>query len=104
MAAGVPVVSSDRGGLVDIIKHMDNGLTTHAGDPGSMAWGILQLLNAPELSQSVKLSARQDVTKNYTWQAIARLSAATYEQAMASHVAAPARVAYLPIRPDSNVA
>lgn len=84
MAAGVPVVSSYRGGLVDIVKHLDNGLTTFAGDPTSMSWALLQLLNNPELVESVKRSARQDVVSNYSWEAIAVRTAETFERVLSA--------------------
>jgi len=86
MAAGVPVVTSDRGGLVDIIKHLDNGLTTFAEEGNSVAWALLQLLNNAGLACKVKAAARADVLENYTWAAIAKQTAETFERVIAAPV------------------
>ena len=39
MAAKVPAVVSDVGGLRDFVQHMYNGVTTYSGNPQSLAWG-----------------------------------------------------------------
>src|SRR3984885_13086201 len=44
MAANVPVVTSDSGGLTDFVEHGVTGLTTYAGDAGSLTWGLLGVL------------------------------------------------------------
>ncbi len=49
MAAKVPVVTSDAGGLAEFVEHMVTGVTTYTGDSGSLAWGLLEILRSPEL-------------------------------------------------------
>lgn len=78
MAASLPTVTSDNGGLVDIIRHMDNGLTTYAGDPKSLAWGLLQVLDNPELAAQVGKRAREHVLEHYTWEAITHRTVEAY--------------------------
>ena len=48
MAAGVPVVASDCGGLDEIIEHGKDGLKCRSGDAFSLAGCILDILHNPE--------------------------------------------------------
>lgn len=79
MAATLPTVTSDNGGLTDIIQHMENGLTTFAGDSESLAWGLLQVLDSPELAQKVGTRARAHVLEHYSWEAITTKTVAAYQ-------------------------
>jgi len=78
MAASLPTVTSDNGGLVDIIRHMENGLTTFAGNVDSLAWGLLQVLDDPELAEKVGAQARAHVLEHYSWVSITAKTAALY--------------------------
>ncbi len=80
MAACVPTITSDNGGLVDIVEHMHNGLTTYAGDSNSLAWGILQVLDNPELAEGLKTRARAHVLEHYSWGAIAARTLQAYNE------------------------
>jgi glycosyltransferase involved in cell wall biosynthesis len=44
MAAGVPVVVSDAGGLKEVVQHDLSGTVTLAGNVDSLAWGITRAL------------------------------------------------------------
>ena len=48
MAAHVPVVVSDAGGLPEVVENNVTGITTYAGNPNSLADGLLRLLHEPE--------------------------------------------------------
>ncbi len=72
MAANVPVVVSDVGGLRDFVEHMVNGVTTYAGNSQSLAWGILEVLRNPELAQRLRETAFDRVQNIYNWKAIAK--------------------------------
>ena len=52
MAAKVPAVTSDTGGLRDFVENMINGVTTYTGDSSSLAWGLLEVLS--EMKNSPK--------------------------------------------------
>ncbi|HNB21632.1 MAG TPA: glycosyltransferase family 4 protein [Candidatus Melainabacteria bacterium] len=82
MAARVPTVTSDAGGLKDIVEHTKDGITTFAGDPSSLAWGILQILDNPELAKSIKAAARQKVLDQFTWTKIAERTLDFYATAL----------------------
>lgn len=76
MAAQVPVVTSDVGGLKDFVENMVTGVTTYAGDSGSLAWGLLQVLRNPELAKRLRETAYDKVRHIYNWKVIA---SRTYE-------------------------
>jgi glycogen synthase len=78
MAAKVPVVVSDTGGLSDFVQNMVTGVTTYAGDSGSLTWGILEVLRNPNLAQSLVTSAYQKIKEIYNWQVIARRTSEVY--------------------------
>ncbi len=87
MAAGVPVVTSDAGGLTDFVEHMKTGITTYAGDPGSLAWGVLEILRNPDLASSLAASADRSVKEIYNWRIIAQRTLSVYEKVIAEAAA-----------------
>ena len=82
MAAQVPVVTSDVGGLKDFVEHMETGVTTYAGDAGSLAWGLLQVLRNPELSNYLREIAYDKVQHIYNWKVIARRTREVYQKVL----------------------
>jgi len=58
MAAGVPVVSSDVGGVGDLVVHGETGWLVPPGDPAALAQGIQRLLGDPELCRRLAVAAR----------------------------------------------
>jgi glycosyltransferase involved in cell wall biosynthesis len=80
MAAQVPVVTSDTGGLRDFVEHMATGVTTYAGDSGSLAWGLLEVLRRPELAARLTRDAYQKVQHIYNWKVIAKRTSEVYEK------------------------
>jgi glycosyltransferase involved in cell wall biosynthesis len=82
MAAGVPVVTSDAGGLTDFVEHGINGLTTYAGNAGSLTWGLLEVLRNTELAERIKKDAYEKVKNIYNWKAIAKKTLDVYDQVL----------------------
>ncbi len=82
MAAKVPVVTSDVGGLKDFVENMVTGVTTYAGDATSLAWGLLQVLRNPELAQRLRETAYDKVTHIYNWRVIASRTYEVYEKVL----------------------
>lgn len=83
MAAKVPVVTSDTGGLTDFVEHMVTGLTTYTGDSGSLSWGILELLRNPDLAGRLRDDAYEKVRTIYNWKVLAKRTLEVYEKVMA---------------------
>ncbi len=83
MAAGTPVVVSDVGGLRDFVEHMQNGITTYAGNSDSLAWGILQVLRNENLANHLNETATRSVEEVYNWKIITRKTQETYQKVLA---------------------
>jgi glycogen synthase len=82
MAAQVPVVTSDTGGLVDFVEHNQTGLTTYAGDIGSLSWGILEVLRNQGLADHLRAVAYDKVKHIYNWKVIAKRTMEVYERVL----------------------
>lgn len=80
MAAKCPVVVSEVGGLQDVVKHGETGITVYGDDPDSLAWGILHTLQHPEWAASRVKNAYSAVCTEYNWERIAETTANIYAQ------------------------
>ena len=69
-ATGVPVVTSDAGGIPYIVRDGENGLVVPSGDFAAMASGALRLIAEPELAVRLADRARHEAVQRYTWQAV----------------------------------
>ncbi|MFI5338533.1 MAG: glycosyltransferase family 4 protein [Candidatus Methylomirabilales bacterium] len=58
MAAGVPVISTDVGGVGDLVVHGETGWLVPPGDPAALARGIERLLGDPGLCRRLVATAR----------------------------------------------
>lgn len=87
MAARCPVVVSELGGLCDVVRHNDTGVTVYPDDPNSLAWGILYTLQHPELAAERVERAYRMVRDEYNWRYIAELTAGVYQQIVAERAA-----------------
>jgi glycosyltransferase involved in cell wall biosynthesis len=58
MAAGVPVLSTDVGGVGDLVAHGETGWLVPPGDPAALARGIERLLGDPALRRRLAGVAR----------------------------------------------
>jgi len=80
MAAEVPVVVSDVGGLGSIVEHTKSGITTYPGNADSLSWGILEGLKNDEYAAWLATNARKRVVEVYNWEKIAATTSAIYER------------------------
>lgn len=80
MAAKVPAVVSDVGGLRDFVRHMETGITTYAGNPQSLAWGLLEVLRNPGLAENLRRNALESVQNVYNWKVISDQTYAVYQE------------------------
>jgi len=78
MAAGVPVVVSDAGGLKEVVQHERTGLITWAGNAESLAWGLLRVLQDPRSARQRAERARRIVQHQFNWARIARQTRQLY--------------------------
>jgi glycogen(starch) synthase len=80
MAARAPVVVAETGGLAEVVRHAENGITVYPGDPASLAWGLLHTLRDPQAARRRVENAYREVLERYNWRAIARETIAVYER------------------------
>lgn len=80
MAARTPVVVSETGGLAEVVRHAETGITVYPGNPDSLAWGILHTLEHPEWARMRVENAYREVLERYNWTTIARQTVAVYER------------------------
>jgi len=69
-ACGLPVVTSDAGGIPHLVRQGDNGLMVPQGDPDALADAALRLFREPQLAARLAATARRDVETRYTWPAV----------------------------------
>ncbi|MEB3285464.1 MAG: glycosyltransferase family 4 protein [Candidatus Sericytochromatia bacterium] len=82
MAAKVPVVVADTGGLGSIVEHTKSGITTFSGDADSLSWGILEVLKNVDYANWLAANGRKRVEEVFNWPAIARTTAAVYTRVL----------------------
>ena len=83
-AAGVPVVATKVGGVVDIIDDGIDGLLVTPGDPESMAEGINRVLRDQELSSTLAKNAYLKVLSRFTLEKMAEKTIKVYQEAFIS--------------------
>lgn len=69
-AAGVPVVTTDAGGIPYIVRHEETGLMVTSGDAPALAAAALRLLREPGLAKRLSAQARAECLHHYVWPAV----------------------------------
>lgn len=78
MAAKAPVVTTNVGGLAEVVQHAETGIQVYPNDPRSLAWGILHTLQHPYWARRRAENAYRMVVEKYNWQVIARSTVDLY--------------------------
>jgi len=92
MAAKVPVVVSDAGGLPEVVENNVTGITTYAGNPNSLADGLLKLLHEPDTAERLVDAAYERVLTTFNWDTIATQTTAVYNRVWTEYLASDWRV------------
>jgi glycogen(starch) synthase len=71
MASRCPLVVASTGGLAEVVKHHETGITVYPGSVESLTYGILHVLQFPDWSYMRAMNAYRLVTQRYNWQNIA---------------------------------
>ncbi len=79
MAIGSPLVSTDAGGLQEVVEDGRNGLTCRTEDAGALAAQLLRLLDDRALAVRLARQARADCLERYAPDAIARTTLDFYQ-------------------------
>ena len=72
MALGLPVVSTNVGGLPYLITHESSGLLVPSADAVAMAGAIVRLIQDPDLAKQLALTARK-VVEEMDWKEVNKL-------------------------------
>ncbi len=80
MAAGVPVVVSDSGGLPEIVQHDYTGTVVWNNNVESLAWGLLRVLHNPSHARWMAQNAAMRVREVFNWDTLAAQTKAVYER------------------------
>ena len=86
MAAGLPVIASATGGLLDLVDHQRTGVLVPAADPEALAEAIGALAADPAGAARLGAAAREDVAHRYAFDRMVR----SFEDLYLSHLGLPA--------------
>ncbi len=82
MAAGLPIISTDRGAIVESVKHDENGFIVPLSDPQAIANHIQELINFPEKRQRMGQNSRKHYLTNFTEAAMVENLTQIFHKAM----------------------
>lgn len=80
LAAGRPVIASESGGIVDIVRHEESGLLVRPGDPAALSDAIGRYRDDPRLAAELAARGMELVRTEFSWDRIVDRLAATYEE------------------------
>lgn len=80
MAAGVPMVVSDAGGLPEVVENGVTGIVVRRGDSAAIADAIVGLLRDPPRARLLADAGVNRVREQFDWSAIAARTSAVYER------------------------
>jgi glycosyltransferase involved in cell wall biosynthesis/predicted transcriptional regulator len=82
MAAKTPVIVTDTGGLAEIVEHEKTGIKVYVDNSDSLAWGILRVLENPDVAKRICENGYLKVLRDYDWNAIAERTMKVYNSAL----------------------
>ncbi|MFQ3587651.1 MAG: glycosyltransferase family 4 protein [Fimbriimonadaceae bacterium] len=80
MAAGIPVVASDAGGLREVVLHDQTGTLSYANNAESLAWAVLHVLENPERSARLRDAAKARLKVDFDWDRLADKTIDVYDR------------------------
>lgn len=93
MTAGRAIVSSDCGGMPELVRDRETGLLAKNGDPASFVVALQQMIEDDRLRERCGAAARAEVEKRLTDVGIARRSVEVYQAHLDGKPIAPPRTA-----------
>ncbi len=70
MAAELPVIATEVGGIPDFLRDRQTGLFCEANNPQSIADAVTELINNPKLVLKLAQNARKMVEERYDWKIV----------------------------------
>jgi len=82
MAAQIPVIVSDTGGLAEIVEHDKTGVKVYPDNSDSVAWGILQVLKDSAYGNRLRKNAYKKLLSEFSWNKIAEQTTKVYHEVL----------------------
>ena len=82
-AAGLPIVSTNAGGIPFLIRDRITGRLVDTGDDEGLAREAVALLESPEVAAAMARAARTEAEARFTWEAVRAAWLAAYHSVMA---------------------
>lgn len=80
-AAGIPIVATNAGGIVEIVKHEQTGLLADVADASGLSEQLVKLMSNASLRRELVAQAKAQV-QQYSKQETARKTKAIYEEVL----------------------
>jgi glycogen synthase len=80
MAVGTPLITTNAGGVAELVEHGESGVLCPAGDATALSDAVLQLRRRPEWASALGARARGRVRDNFTWEVAVRKFESLYGQ------------------------
>lgn len=71
MAAGLPVIATPVGGIVDFVRDGETGVFCEVGNPRSLADQVMRLQADPVLRAALRVNGERLARERYTWDLVA---------------------------------
>jgi len=84
MAAGLPIISTDRGAIVESVRDEENGFIVKAGSPSDIAAKLELLLSDELLRERMGASGRKKYEENFTEEKMVQNLSLAFESAIDS--------------------
>ncbi len=82
MAANVPVIVSQVGGLAEVVEHDKTGVYVYPRSPVSIAWGVERVLSDPGYKDWIVKNASDIVRNKFSWKAVAEQTIEIYKRVL----------------------
>ncbi|MCK4573992.1 MAG: glycosyltransferase [candidate division Zixibacteria bacterium] len=79
-ACGRPVITSDAGGIAEVVRDNETGIMTPAGDVDRLAQAIVKLAGDRELMSRMGRAGYEFVEQNYSWEKSLDMMTELYER------------------------
>lgn len=86
MAAGVPVVATQVGGIPELVRHGIDGLLVEPKDPSALAEAMLRMLREPQLAAQMGVSAQRRIEESFSIEKMVRDIEGAYHSLLGSRV------------------
>jgi len=81
MAAGLPVIASNVGGIPEVVADGDSGVLVEPGNPGALADAILRLCQDERRRREMGRDGKVRASR-YAWESVTPQIHAVYQQAL----------------------